>query len=258
MNILFWNVRGLGNQPSKLVLKELYLTHKSDCLLLAEPWINFNSIPIYYSNFMGLNPQISNQRMSNNPMLWFLCKSHLNPTFMDASSQHITFSVSWNEKIFYCSTMYANTNHVLQRRLWMDLTTLQQYLQGIWLFLRDFNAILREHECRGGRLPLPASYDNFQAWTDASALNHIDTIGALYAQSNGRHTNRHIEAHLDRAIDNDDCLDSWDSLSCCNLTRSQSNHFSLLVVLKFDSTTFSSSFKFYSMWTSHPDYRYLV
>ncbi|KAG4974908.1 hypothetical protein JHK82_031796 [Glycine max] len=38
MKILFWNIRGLANPKTKIVLKNLCLSNKPDFLFVSEPW----------------------------------------------------------------------------------------------------------------------------------------------------------------------------------------------------------------------------
>lgn len=63
---------------------------------------------------------------------------------------------------------------------------------------------------------------------------------------------------LDRSICNDECLAYWNSISCCTLTRSHSDHFPLLMTLQKGILKSPSSFKFLSVWSEHPDCRRLV
>lgn len=39
MIVLFWNIRGLGNDPAKNVLRELARAHQPDIIAIAEPKI---------------------------------------------------------------------------------------------------------------------------------------------------------------------------------------------------------------------------
>jgi hypothetical protein len=47
MILLYWNIRGLGNQDTQLALLNLIATHKLDFLFLAEPMINFSDVPFW-------------------------------------------------------------------------------------------------------------------------------------------------------------------------------------------------------------------
>lgn len=121
-----------------------------------------------------------------------------------------------------------------------------------------FNTILGAHEKRGGNLPQAISCDEFRAWTDSCSLSHIDTKGAPFTWENGRGSSFHMELRLDRAICNIDWIDFWDSLACCTLPRSQSDHHPLLLVVSKGFIQYPSSFKFQNMWIDHVDCRRLI
>ena len=48
MNILYWNVRGIGNSDTRLALKIFYLSHNPILMFVAEPMINFHQVPAWY------------------------------------------------------------------------------------------------------------------------------------------------------------------------------------------------------------------
>jgi len=48
MNILYWNVRGIGNSDTRLALKKLFMSHKPILIFVTEPMVNFAQIPTWY------------------------------------------------------------------------------------------------------------------------------------------------------------------------------------------------------------------
>lgn len=107
-------------------------------------------------------------------------------------------------------------------------------------------------------MPLQISCDEFQAWTNNCSLMHLPTIGNAYTWSNGRHGRNHIDMRLDRMICNDDSLSFYNSISCCTLTRSQSDHGSFLLTMQLDIGSFALSFCFMQVLLHNPNYRKLV
>lgn len=186
------------------------------------------------------------------PNLWCICNESLSLNVIGCSNQQVSFSVKMDNQEVFVSAIYACTTYQKRRSLWKELTDLEQSNVGPWCFIGDFNVVLGTHEQRGGHLPLKISSDEFQLWTDSCQLTHLMTRGAQFTWSNGRRGNC-TEKRLDRAICNDSWLNYWYSVSCCTLTRSKSDHFPLLVSLKKEERNYSSSFKFFKMWSSHPD-----
>jgi hypothetical protein len=54
MNILYWNIRNIGNSETRTALKNLYLTHKPMLIFIAEPKIDFVNIPAWYWPTIGV------------------------------------------------------------------------------------------------------------------------------------------------------------------------------------------------------------
>lgn len=178
MKILFWNARGLANQPTRLVLKNLCESHKPDFVLISEPWMLLQDFPLSFWNHLNLKPFAVNDRITLPPNLWCLCQSHLTPSLLAVSKQQVAFSVLHENQNIYVSAIYASTAYLQRRLLWAELLNLQQSYIGPWCFVGDFNAVLGAHESRGGHLPLRISCEDFQDWTDTGNLTHVLTRGA--------------------------------------------------------------------------------
>lgn len=67
MKILFWNARGLANQPTRLVLKNLCESHKPDFVLISEPWMLLQDFPLSFWNHLNLKPFAVNDRITLPP-----------------------------------------------------------------------------------------------------------------------------------------------------------------------------------------------
>jgi hypothetical protein len=72
MNILFWNVRGIGNSETRIALKNFCLSHKPSLIFVAEPMVNFAQIPAWYWPTIGVSKYCINNRGPLLPNLWAL------------------------------------------------------------------------------------------------------------------------------------------------------------------------------------------
>lgn len=72
MNILYWNVRGIGNSDTRLALKNLFLSHKPTIIFVAEPMVSFAQIPSWYWPSIGVTKYCTNDRGTSIPNLWAL------------------------------------------------------------------------------------------------------------------------------------------------------------------------------------------
>jgi hypothetical protein len=231
MNVLYWNVRGIGNPDTRLALKKIYLSHKPSLIFIAEPMINFHQVPAWYWPSIGVSKYCINNRGSLLPNLWALWGNDLLATVIFVSDQCIALKISRFQSTVYIAGIYASNYYLKRRQLWADLTHLQGCFQGPWLFIGDFNAILGAHEKRGKRPPPNLSCEDFLNWSNANILHHLPTGGSFFTWTNGRFGNENVALRLDRAVCNEDWINYWRNSSCSALVRHQSDHNPLLLSL---------------------------
>ena len=253
MKCLYWNIRGLANHPSRLALKNLILANKPNFIFISEPWIHFDSFPTNWFHNLNYKPFAFNTRLNNNPNLWCFCLQHFNPTLISSDNQQVSFSFVHNHQPFCISAVYASTNHITRRQLWLNLQTIQTTQNMPWCAIGDFNSILGSHEHRGACQPVRAPMNEFFDWSDTNNFIHLPTRGVQFTWSNGRDRHRHTERRLDRVICSQDWIDACTSMNVSTLVKHKSDHFPLL--FEFDNSTlrFSSQFKFMHMRTHHGD-----
>jgi hypothetical protein len=161
MNLLYWNVRGIGNSDTRLALKNFFLSHKPSIIFVAEPMVSFENVPSWYWHSLGVSKYCMNNRGPLLPNLWALWGNELMATVIFVSDQCIALEVSCFQSTVYIAAIYANNYYVNRRQLWADLTHLQGCFQGPWLFMGDYNAVLGAHEKRGRRPPPSLSCEDF-------------------------------------------------------------------------------------------------
>jgi hypothetical protein len=205
MKILFWNIRGFGSPDARVTLKNYCFSHKPDIVFLAEPMITFEQVPPWYWKNLNIDRYCLNDRRNNIPNLWGLWNNSLKVAPFFVSDQCLAFEISYNNSTVYVAAVYANNSYIIRRKLWADLTMLQEQYIGPWLFLGDFNAVLGAHEKRGKRLPPRISCDDFLLWTNAHHLLHLNTIGVRFTWANSREGTKYVALRLDRSI----CNHSW-------------------------------------------------
>jgi len=135
MNMLYWNIRGIGNSESRTALKNLYLTHKPMLIFITEPKINFAHIPTWYWPTIGITKYCLNNRGSLLPNLWALWGNDLLAMVIFVSDQCIAMEISCFQSTVYIAIVYASTYYIGRQQLWADLTHLQGCFQGPWLFI---------------------------------------------------------------------------------------------------------------------------
>jgi hypothetical protein len=249
MKILFWNIRVMANESSRVALKRLTTTYKPDIILISEPWIDFANFPQTWLLNLDLKLFAVNNRNNNTPNLWCICKTSITPTILQSSDQHVSFTFSHNHCVFGVSAIYASTSYLHRRVLWNQLSNLHNLHSIPWCCIGDFNAICGAHEHRGATSPASLPMNEVVNWSDASNMLHLPTRGALFTWSNNRGGIRHTERRLDRALCNQAWLDACSSLSVSSLIKVNSDHFPILLDCKFDEIKIPSQFKFLKMWS---------
>lgn len=48
MKILYWKIRGIGNPPAKIALKNIFILHKPDIYFISELMFNHDQISSWY------------------------------------------------------------------------------------------------------------------------------------------------------------------------------------------------------------------
>lgn len=257
MKVLYWNIRGLANSPSRLALKRLILLHKPDLIFISEPWIPYVNFPQTWFQRLGFKLFSFNERGNLKPNLWCFCATDLNPHVIDKDAQQVTFNLLVNSNLLCFTAVYASTSNLTRRDLWSKLNNLQTTYNAPWTFIGDFHSIMGAHEHCGSLNPARSPINDFILWTDTFDLTHLPTRGATFTWDNRRSGRRHIKRRLNRTIVNSNMLDLCSNISCSTLTKTSSDHYPILLDFKTDSIRFASSFKFLKMWTLHNDCKQL-
>ena len=70
MKILFWNCRGIGNAQTESVLRNFCTTYTPNLVGIAEPMVDFSSLP--YRFWFSLNLELVAVNNRPLPTLWVL------------------------------------------------------------------------------------------------------------------------------------------------------------------------------------------
>jgi len=258
MKIIFWKIRGIGNNDSRIAFRDMCHSNTPSLVFIAEPMVIYDSIPNWFWNNIRVTKYCLNKREPLTPNLWAVWGPEVDFTVIFASSQCLVLEHVYKGTKTYIARVYASTSYILRRQLWADLTMLQTTYVAPWIFVGDFNAVLGAHEKRGRSLPPSLSCNDFLSWSNANLLFHLNTNGVQYTWNNGRLDTDSVFLRLDRAICNDAWLDCWGGTSCTALLRTQSDHHPLLLHMDISIVRRAASFKFFKAWTSHEECRPLV
>lgn len=253
MKILYLNIRGLTNAPSRLALKRLINSNKPDFILFSEPWLDFINFLATWFHKLGVKLFALNVRHNNSPNLWCICKNDIVPTVLTSSDHHVTFVFSLKPVNFGVSAIYASSCCIQRRRFWSELSSIHSQHLIPWSCIGDFNTIIGAHEYRGNFIPARLPMNEFLEWTYSNNFIHLPTRGAQFTWANGKSGRRYTEKRLDRVICTNPWMDACSSLTVSTLLKNQSDHYPILFYFNQSDKTMPFQFNFRDMWTLHPD-----
>ena len=138
--VLYWNCRGIGDTPTKMMLLHLIVVCCLDLIFLSKPKILFDSSISIGIHSFGFNFSFSN----TNSSLWCFCNSspNLNFSLLDHSNPHITIKILDRPTSSSCmiTRVYGSTDHRLRRIFW-DYLVNTSSIALPWYVIGDFNAI---------------------------------------------------------------------------------------------------------------------
>lgn len=110
--------------------------------------IVLENMPFNFMHSCNLKVVCVNDRGVGIPSLWFCNNKSLDVHLISISKQHITCDVWVNNRVSIILGVYASTDYVHRRKLWVDL--IQVHTQNTpWVIIGDFNAIVGMHKKEG-------------------------------------------------------------------------------------------------------------
>ena len=256
MNVLFWNIRGIGNEPSQNMLKQHVISFRPLWVAIAEPKVTFDSIPSSYWTALGLRLVGYHVATGFLPNIWILENVSLQPsTVLFTSPQMLTLQVSFLHHTFLLSFVHASNDYLVRRTLWDDILALPSIPSMV---VGDFNSVLGAHERSNGTPPVQHEVYDFTAFLHASELIESASSGAFFTWSNRRFTGGYLETRIDRTLITNSFLDLWDSVTSHVGMRNCSDHSPLLISCRTGQLALPRPFRFQNMWISHFSFEEVV
>lgn len=116
MKVFYWNIRGIGNPRSQMEFSNFCRIHKPDFICIAEPMVDFSSIPSHFWLSLNLTLVAVNDRGSSLPNILVLCNNLLDPRVICNSSQQISVQIELDNVTCLLTFVYAFTNPYTRRQ----------------------------------------------------------------------------------------------------------------------------------------------
>ncbi|KAL8456290.1 hypothetical protein ACS0TY_034487 [Phlomoides rotata] len=256
MKVLLWNIRGVGNDISRNLLKSHCSQHKSDWLVILEPKVS--SVDICRKYLRSLNfVFFAEKRLNKLPNIWLFCTIHMAvvATVIGSSEQVIMVSVRHDLCDCTFGFIHATSHYITRRDLW-------DFISGFrcpnLCLVGDFDVVLRSHERISSRAPNSVSCADFQSFIEQEGLLEVEAAGANFTWVSRRSGQGLVVSKLDRVFAHKCFIEYWDSVYATVLARAGSDHHPIVRHCVKGSSLRPRSFKVYTAWTLDSRFKDLV
>ncbi|KAI3466941.1 hypothetical protein Pfo_023604 [Paulownia fortunei] len=224
MNLMVWNVRGIGNDPTQKHVHNFCRLHKVKIMAVLEPKVQMDS------NFFCRRFAFAQVFANRSNKIWCFVNHEFQCKIVSENEQflHLEVKSQLLPSAFLLTFIYAKYDIAGRRELWNDLRNIaEQNDTQPWLIGGDFNTILHLNERTGNTRNRLTSMNDF-----GDMIGDCGLIDAGYEGSSYTWTNHKVWKRLDRVL-------IW------------SDHSPLLISLETDTIKAPSPFRFFRMWSRH-------
>ncbi|XP_010243665.1 PREDICTED: uncharacterized protein LOC104587667 [Nelumbo nucifera] len=196
MNGLFWNIRGIANDPSITCLIKLCKLYKLGVVAVSEPMIGDDRLSQISKrlNMTGFMVNISSKIV----LFW---NSLFSVQLIKDCDQILSVKVTTTtNESFALSVVYAKCDRMERMSLWDIIWNLASRISKPWLLARDFNVITCKEEKVGERNPNVSTMDDFVDLINVIGLVDLGFSGSRFTWCNNREELDCVWAHLDRVL----------------------------------------------------------
>ena len=139
-----------------------------------------------------------------------------------------------NGFVWYLTCFYGWHDSNQKPKSWALLNHLSSFVQGPWLCIGDFNAILHSSEKQSSHSPHYKQMDDFQEALDLCGLIDMGFKGYFFTRNNKRPGSANTRERLDRAVANIERREKFPASTLRHLFSHASDHRPLLLQTKDD------------------------
>ncbi|KAL5544921.1 hypothetical protein UlMin_008705 [Ulmus minor] len=202
MNILVWNVRGLGNTRTFQILRDHVQQFCPSLVFLSETLCSksyLEQIRVKL-NFSGLVTWEKEGRSGGLCLLW---AESVDVRLLSGSKGHIDAVISSHDNPTWRFTgMYGNPDTSLRTQFWDLMKRLGDSHSLPWLCGGDLNEILFDHEKKGGGARDSYLLRNFREALEYCNLADLGFRGPKFTWCRGNNNSNFIQERLDRMLGN--------------------------------------------------------
>ena len=253
-----WNIRGLVNPLRQAEIRAFIRIHRLSCIGIVETKVKANLFDDISGGLCNGWRWISNYGSSPLGRIWFGWNPNdLDLSLLFSSDQLIHLQIkllNWHKSCLL-SIVYGEHTFVLRRHLWADLIRLSS-CDLPWIVASDFNAIKDPQDRVGSTTPWIPIFDEFADCLNQAGLEDLRYAGYRDTWSHSSGENRKLRK-IDRVLSNALWNHHFSFSEATFLAPGISDH-SPMVVKLYPPQCSRKPFKFFNLWTSHPDFLAMV
>ncbi|KAL5570730.1 hypothetical protein UlMin_020327 [Ulmus minor] len=264
MNILAWNVQGLGNDWTFQILHGYVQQYSLSLVFLSETLSSKNQMERLRIK-LGFSGMLLWEKEGRSGGLCLLWSDTINVQLLSGSKGHIDVRVfSSDSNCWRFTGLYGSPDTSLRHQFWNLMKRLGDSSTFPWLCGGDLNEILFNHEKHGGIERAHYLMSNFRETLNYCGLADLGYRGPKFTWCRGKATNL-VQERLDRMLGNCEWMDLFPNSYVHHLNLKGSDHRPLLVeLLKADEfSNFGKSWKrgrfhFEKAWVEETEYSKII
>lgn len=257
MKILCWNVRGFNDPLTQDKALEFIREQKIDVFCALETKLEDCSRDrILRTRFPNWEFTSNFDVIKKGRILVMWQHARVELRILDISPQaiHCYITCKFSQLSYFATFVYGLYTVPARRCLWDKLVDVGSSMQLPWLVLGDFNCVLKPEEKICTNTPTAYDVQDFNDCCLALGLQDAPSSGCFFTWTDGT-----AWCKLDRVLINK-CLHS--SGQRCEVdfppSGGHSDHSPAIISIFEQYCSGPRSFKFFNMWTAHPDFLPLV
>ncbi|XP_020236673.1 uncharacterized protein LOC109816188 [Cajanus cajan] len=225
MNCLSWNCRGARGRRFPSLMNDVIREYNVGLLCLMETHIS-GDCAWKVARKISLDKCFMVQAQGQAGGIWFMWDS--NRWFVDIlehTAHLIHIKINEGDNLWFCTFVYASPHPQGRIPLWRDISRLASFVDGAWLVMGDFNAILHPYE-RVGSISQTffRGVQAFRSCINQTSLMDMGYNGAPFTWRRGN-----LFERLDRALVSYEWCVRFPDASLSHLNPLKSDHTPILV-----------------------------
>ena len=248
-NILSWNIKGLNNRSKQHDVKNFILSHNIRLFNLLETKVKSHNMgDLYLSLCPGwwFSNNSAWHKNGRTVIVRHPTTFHVNIEFCNAQIIHTKVEVVNGGKKFNWSFVYGYNERKDTKKLWESFGMLSTTVNGDWVILGDFNAIMNLEE-RIGQPVRENEVSDMRSCMGRCCLVDVKSTGKFFTWNNKQEGVNRVYCKPNRVVGNVAWMEEFAMSEVMFLLEGDFDHCPILLK-SFPFTQKRKPFRFFDMW----------